>query len=80
MTEQQLTNEALKGICRSSFDRANYAINLGRYFIKSGRETSLAEVVRELKRHPDPNYLETLKEIDRIEWESEQKREGHGAG
>lgn len=62
-----LTNESLKGICNSNFELAHFAIELARYYIRSGRETSLREIVRDVKKHPNPQYLEELKEIDEIE-------------
>ena len=63
----ELTNESLKGICQSNFELAHYAIELGRYYIKSGRETHLTDIIREIKKHPTPRYLEELKGIDEIE-------------
>lgn len=65
MTE--LTNESLKGICNSNFELAHFAIGLGRYYIKSGRETHLTDIIREIKKHPNPKYLEELKGIAEIE-------------
>lgn len=63
---ETLTNEDLSGICESTFELAHYAIGLGRYFIKSGRETKLADILKEMKRHPDPDHVEELKQIDEI--------------
>jgi len=67
MTSQKMTNEELKGICGSNFELAHYAIALGRYFIASGRETELSGILKEVKRHPNPQHLEELKAIDEIE-------------
>lgn len=64
---ETLTNEALRGICNSNFELTHFAIDLARYYMASGRETSLREVLRDIKRHPNPRYLEELKEIDEIE-------------
>jgi hypothetical protein len=66
-----LTNEGLAGICNSSFELAHYAIDLARYYMKSGQEMSIGEILREVKRHPNPKYLETLKQIDALEDEEE---------
>lgn len=74
MTDQ-LTNEPLKGICQSSFELAHYAIGLGRYYIKSGREFTIGELLKEVKKHPDPRYLAKLKEIDEIVEEDEPTTE-----
>jgi len=67
MTGEALTNEALGGICNSSFELARYAIELGRYYISAGREFHLKDILREIKKHPDPHYIEELKEIEEIE-------------
>lgn len=76
MTET-LTNEELRGICSNNFDLAHYAIELGRYYIKSGKETSLGEILKEVKRHRNPNYVNELKAIDAMEEEGgEQSYEG----
>lgn len=69
---ESVTNEALSGICESSFKLAHYAIALGQYYIKSGRETSLREVLRDVKRHPNPEYINELKEIDEIERKAQE--------
>lgn len=66
MTEN-LTNESLRGICNSSFELAHYAIALARYYIASGRVTELKRVLEDVKRHPNPNYIEELMAIDSIE-------------
>lgn len=62
-----LTNESLKGICNSSFELAHYAIALGRYYIASGREAQLKDILRDIKKHPNPDYIEELMAIDSIE-------------
>jgi len=72
MTEN-LTNESLRGICNSSFELAHYAIALGRYYIESGRVVHLKDILREIKKHPNPDYIEELREIDKIEKRSKAK-------
>jgi|GEM_PF-1162773 len=64
---EAMTNEALKNICSSSFELAHFAIKLGRYYIHSGREIQLREIIRDIKKHPDPSYIDELREIDEIE-------------
>lgn len=63
---EKLTNEQLKDVCASSFDLAHYAIRLWRYFIRSGRETTLQDILKEVRRHPNPNYVQELQEVDEI--------------
>lgn len=64
-----LTNEGLAGICDNNFDLAHYAINLARYYIKSGKEVTLTEILKDIKKHPTPRYLEELKKIEEVEKE-----------
>lgn len=61
---EMLTNEQLRGLFRSNFELAKYAINLGRYFIKAGHEANLDYVLEQVRKHPSEDYLETLKQID----------------
>lgn len=68
-----LTNETLKGICESNFELVHYAIKLARYYMQSGRDTSLKEVLRDVKRHPNPSYLQELISIDEIEREAQAR-------
>ena len=68
-----LTCETMKGICDSNFQLVHYAINLARYYIHSGRETSLREVLRDVRKHPNPSYIEELKNIDEIEREAQSR-------
>ncbi len=71
-----MTNEGLAQICRSSFELTNFAIDLGRYYIHSGHETSMKEILRDVKRNPDPTYVKALKAIDEQEMqEREEERE-----
>lgn len=72
MTEN-LTNESLSAICKSSFELTHFAIELGRYYIQSGREVNLKDILRDVKKHPNPQYLEELKEIDKIEKRTKAK-------
>ena len=69
-----LTNEGLAGICDSNFELAHYAINLARYYIHSGKEVTLREILNEVKKHPNPRYLEDLKSIDEIERIAEERQ------
>ena len=68
-----MTNEAMKGICESNFELIHYSINLARYYMQSGRETSLKEVLRDVRRHPNPHYIEELKNIDEIERQVQER-------
>lgn len=65
--KDQLTNEQFQGICKSNFDLTLYAISLGRYFIKSGHEATIQNVLDEIRRHPNSNYLNELIEMEEAE-------------
>lgn len=58
--KENLTNETLRGICKSNFELARYAILLGRHYIKKGQEVDMSDLLDEIKAHPDPDYLEEL--------------------
>jgi hypothetical protein len=58
--KENLTNETLKGICKSNFELARYAILLGRHYIKAGQEVEMSDLLDEIKVHPDPIYLEEI--------------------
>jgi hypothetical protein len=75
--KDQLTNEKLKGLFKSNFELAKYAIRLGKYYIKSGRELNVDELLEEIRKHPDEKYLNDLQEWDAREKE-EQDAEGKG--
>lgn len=67
MSGETLTNEGLSGICSSNFELAHYAIGLARHYIKSGREATLKEILRDVKKHPNPNYLNDLLEMEHFD-------------
>ncbi len=69
--KDQLTNEKLKGLFKSNFELAKYAIRLGRYYIKSGRELNVDELLEEIRKHPDEKHLNDLQEWDAREKEEE---------
>jgi len=71
----ELTNESLRGICENNFKLAHFAIDLARYYIHAGRETHLKDLIREIKKHPNPHYVEELREIDAIEKRATEQEE-----
>lgn len=79
MTEK-LTNETLKGICKNNFELAHFAINLGRYYMNSGREMQIQDILKEMRRHPNPNYVEELKQVDEIEREARERNKEYHEG
>lgn len=73
MTET-FTNEGLANISGNTFQLIKYAIDLGRYYIASGRVCSLKDILRDVRKHPHPEYIEELKEIDQIKSVAGEKR------
>jgi hypothetical protein len=67
----QLTNQFLKGLFKNNFELANYAIRLGRYYLKSGREIAVDSLLEEIRRNPSEQYLRDLESIDAEEREEE---------
>lgn len=62
--KENLTNESLRGICKSNFELTRYAILLGRHYIKAGQEVDMSDLLDEIKVHPDPEYLDELARED----------------
>lgn len=57
--KEYLTNEPLRGICKSNFELVRYAILLGRHYIKGGQEIDISDLLDEVKTYPpDSNSLE----------------------
>lgn len=65
--KEQLTNERLKGLFKNNFELAAHAIRLGRYFVRSGHEMHVDDVLEEIRKHPSSSYVDELEEIDREE-------------
>ena len=62
--KQTLTTEGIRSLFKNNFDLANYAIRLARFYIKSGHEIHLGKLLTEVKRNPNEQYLEDLKELE----------------
>ncbi|MBI2743768.1 MAG: hypothetical protein HYX48_07625 [Chlamydiales bacterium] len=59
-----LTNEKLKGLFKSNFELARHAIQIARYYVKSGRELYIDDLLEEIRFNPKENFLEEMKEQD----------------
>lgn len=59
-----LTNEKLKGLFKSNFELARHAMRLAKYYVKSGREFHVDDLLEEIRRNPQDSYLEEIKELD----------------
>jgi hypothetical protein len=69
----ELTNQNLKGLFKSNFEMTRYAIRMGRYYLRAGKEMSLQDILDEIEDHPEESYLDELQEIDRQEKEESEK-------
>lgn len=68
--QAQLTNEQLRLLFKNNFKLANQAMQLGRYYIRSGHEISTDKLLEEIRRNPQEDYVKDLQALDRHEEES----------
>jgi len=71
-----LTNEKLRGVFKNNFKLVNQAIQLARFYIRSGHEIRMDRLLEELKNNPDEGYVKELEELekeDREDQSSEQE-------
>ncbi len=67
----RLTQEVLRGLFKNNFELANYAIRLGRYYIKSGHEVNVDSLLDQVRKNPNPEYLKDLQRMDQEESQDE---------
>lgn len=70
MTKDRLTNEILKKQFKSNFELAEYAINLARYYIKSGHEVNVQGLLDEISKDPHKFSIEELEKMDKADRET----------
>lgn len=66
----QLTNEQLRLLFGNNFKLANQAMELGRYYIRSGHELNMDKLLDEVRRNPQEDYLKDLQALDRVDEDS----------
>ena len=64
-----LTNENIKGLFKNNFLLVNQAINLARFYIKSGHEVRMSKLLQELKNNPSEEYLKDLQALEEADSE-----------
>lgn len=64
LSKHPLTNEYMRGLFKSNFELANQIIELARFYIRSGREVNLTKLLDEIKRNPQKDYIEVLRQLD----------------
>ena len=63
--KEYLTNEKLKKLFKNNFDLASYAIRLAEYYIRSGHEVHVDDLLEEIRRNPHEYTDEQLKHPER---------------
>lgn len=58
-----LTNEQLKSLFKSNFELANYVMQMARYQIAAGQETSVEDLLFEVLKNPRHYSLHQLTEM-----------------
>ena len=71
MTKDYLTSERFRKLFKNKFDMANYAIHLAHYYVKSGHEINADEILEEVRKNPNPSYLDDLKAAEKVDEEHE---------
>ncbi len=61
---ESLTNEAIKALFKNNFLLVNQAINLARFYIRSGHEVKMSKLLQEIKNNPSEDYLKDLQELE----------------
>ena len=59
----QLTNEQLKSLFKSNFDLATYAMQIARYQIAAGQETSVQMILDDILKNPREYALHDLADM-----------------
>ena len=71
--KEHLTNEALRKIFKNNFRLANQSIELCRYYLKSGHDVNLDQILEEICRNPAEDYLKDLMALEAEDDESNDK-------
>lgn len=72
---KQLTTEHIRSLFQNNFRLANYAIRMAQFYVKAGHEVSAPTILKEVAKHPEESYLETLKMLEEEEQEEENPYE-----
>lgn len=77
---KQMTTEHVRSLFKNNFRLTNYAIKMAQFYVSAGHEVSATALIKEVSKHPDESYLETLKalEVEESQEESRSFHEGEG--
>jgi hypothetical protein len=70
-SKEQLTSQRLRSLFKSNFDLAAYAIGLARYYIRSGREITIDQLLDDVRRNPHQLDAKRIAELEAIEEDEE---------
>jgi len=71
----QLTTEKVRSLFNNNFKLTNYAIRLAHFYVNSGLEVNASALIKEVTKHPDEAYLNTLKKLEEEEKSEREKEE-----
>ena len=66
-----LTNEKLRSLFKNNFKLVNQAIELARFYIRSGHEVRMDRLLEELKNNPEEGYLKELQDLEKEDQEND---------
>lgn len=52
-----LTNESIRKLFKNNFELANFAIQMGRLHVRSGKDISLGAILDQVRKHPTQDYF-----------------------
>ena len=70
---KQLTTEHIRSLFQNNFKLANYAIRMAQFYVNAGHEVTASDILKEVAKHPEESYLETLEMLEREEQEDENR-------
>ena len=70
---KRLTTEHIRSLFSNNFKLANYAIRMAQFYVQSGHEVSAPSLLKEVEKHPDESYLETLKLLEEEDSQEESR-------
>jgi hypothetical protein len=61
---KDITTEKLRKLFKNNFELAHFAIRMGRFCIRGGN-SSLSNILEEVRRNPKEQYLDDLEQIEK---------------
>lgn len=64
--KETLTTQSLRAHFKSNFDLAAYAIGLARFYIRSGRDITIDQLMDEIRKNPHQYDAKKIAELEAI--------------